>query len=119
MNRQAIAEMEGPEEETNDGFTNHSVEATASVEPVVHNPPSEMPSPVAQSLPEAGPSHLIQPPSPPRLLIMPTSRFTAMKPQRPLEQDVKEEQTPDYSIKLDEFKLLNPNPPVGNNTSFL
>ena len=105
--------MEGPEEDTNDGVTNHSVEATPSVEPMIHNHPPELPT-SAQSLPAAGPSHLTQPLSPPQPLITPISQFATMKSQQSLDQDIKEEQFIDHS-KLDEPKV--PSPALGDKTS--
>lgn len=116
MIRQAVAEMEGPEEDTNDGATNHSIEATASVEPMAHNHPPEIPTP-AQSLPAVGASRLTQSASFSQPLITPTSQFTAITPQQSPDQDMKEEQSTDQSIKLDKPKVSFPDLPVRNEIS--
>jgi hypothetical protein len=73
-----MAEMEGPEMDTNDGTTNPSVEASVSVEPMLHSHPQGMPPP-ALSLPLVGPTQ----PEPPsfRPLTTPTYQTPTLKPQ--------------------------------------
>ncbi|KAF8508904.1 hypothetical protein JB92DRAFT_564006 [Gautieria morchelliformis] len=60
--KKAMSEMERPEvpADTNDGTTNRSAEGTASVEPMLHNPPSGATTP-AESSSAAGPSRPTQP----------------------------------------------------------
>jgi hypothetical protein len=99
MIRQAIAEMEGPEvpEDTNDGATNRSAEATASDEPMLYNPPQGATTP-AESSSAAGPSHVTQPSPRP----VATSQSPSLELHQSPDQDMKQEQPQDQGFKLDE-----------------